>query len=139
MSDTFTVESIQCRAHQSRSGRTSFLLEYEVREREQPIYDHLCVGYSGYPGEKADSRWLELRGQEPPPRTVEEALERKCELADPIALTVAEDAKGFERIIAMRFADDLEPEPSLEADREFLKEGGTAPVVAKFDFSKFKG
>ena len=61
-------------------------------------------------------------GQEPPPKTVAGALERKHELADPVELTVADDAKGFERIIAMRFADDPEPEEdeSLKADRDFL-------------------
>lgn len=144
MSDTLTVESIMGRAHESKSGRTTFMLIYEVEEREEPVFDHLCIGYTGYPGEKANARWREYKALEPPPKTVEEALQRQHELASPIILTVAEDAKGFERITAMHFAGDAEKEEaskaeaaeSLADDSEFLNEGG--PKTVGFDFSRFR-
>ncbi len=67
----------------------------------------ICFDHQGWARQRARRWWTTMRGYDPPPNSVSEALARKSELEDPDMIEVVSDGK-YDRIKERHFATDKE-------------------------------
>ena len=98
------VRDVDYRRHRKPGAPDSLRVDYLVGTKV--VSEWVCVEHTGYAREKAVA-WWELRGNGPPPDTVDEALARAAELRRPAEAVLVREGK-YHRIKRVRFAQPAE-------------------------------
>jgi hypothetical protein len=144
----FNCKEIRVREHtaKGRPGSRPCLMVVYSLEDHGDAFDFLAFESDKlFAREKAASRWLELRGKQPPPFTTAEAIDREGELEVPVCIMLTQDG-SWERVNKVRFDKELKAEAvaaaldaeSLIDDQTYLDEA-TTPTNSQFNFPRFKG
>jgi DNA repair protein RadD len=84
---TQAVASVEYFKHQREGKLPSMQVNYRIGKLGMHFSEWVCFEHEGYAGERA-ARWWLSRAQAPVPDTVDEALRRKDEIAQPLTVTV---------------------------------------------------
>ena len=98
------VRDVDYRRHRKPGAPDSLRVDYLVGTKV--VSEWVCVEHTGYAREKAVA-WWHLRGDGPPPDTVDEALARAGELRRPAEAVLVREGK-YHRIKRVRFARPAE-------------------------------
>ena len=98
------VRDVDYLRHRKPGAPDSLRVDYLVGAKV--VSEWVCVEHTGYAREKAVA-WWRLRGADPPPDSVDEALARAAELRSPAEAVLVRDGK-YHRIKRVRFADPEE-------------------------------
>lgn len=104
------VASWLFREHEKIGKPISLKVTYDIRHTT--VAEWVCFEHQGFAREKAHKWWRKNGGQNPVPRTVQEAIQRRGELVRPAELLVRKNGK-YHEVVAARAVPGVQPRGAL--------------------------